>query len=395
MAVSKKLSLSIIFASATLTIMAGSIITPVLNLMRDGLGITPSYVGLIITTHGLFMALFSPLMGIIIDRKGVKRVYIAALFLYGIAGGSGLLINSYWVLLASRACLGIGLAGVFTGINVLILNMYDGIERDRIMGWRGSAQSFGGVIWPLLGGALGSVSWRFPFAVYMIAIPIGLLAIVAVPEPVVQHQREPNSSESTSVLTIFRDKPVLYIIYGLSFFGSLLLYSIVVFIPQLLEGLGISSTFRIGLFISAMTASGGVTAFVYGKIRSHFSYERIVIMTVILWTVALFTISQATVNWVIAVGMALFGVSQGLLMPTVMVWIGEVVPPSFRGRFSSYLGTFGFIGQFMSPILFAPVFIHLGFKGVFMTGAGVGMVWLVSLSVVMVKAGKPASPEVK
>ncbi len=395
MAVSKKLSLSIIFASATLTIMAGSIITPVLNLMRDGLGITPSYVGLIITTHGLFMALFSPLMGIIIDRKGVKRVYIAALFLYGIAGGSGLLIDSYWVLLASRACLGIGLAGVFTGINVLILNMYDGIERDRIMGWRGSAQSFGGVIWPLLGGALGSVSWRFPFAVYMIAIPIGLLAIVAVPEPVVQHQREPNSSESTSVLTIFRDKPVLYIIYGLSFFGSLLLYSIVVFIPQLLEGLGISSTFRIGLFISAMTASGGVTAFVYGKIRSHFSYERIVIMTVILWTVALFTISQATVNWVIAVGMALFGVSQGLLMPTVMVWIGEVVPPSFRGRFSSYLGTFGFIGQFMSPILFAPVFIHLGFKGVFMTGAGVGMVWLVSLSVVMVKAGKPASPEVK
>ncbi len=395
MAVSNKLSLSIIFASATLTIMAGSIITPVLNLMRDGLGITPSYVGLIVTTHGLFMALFSPLMGIIIDRKGVKRVYIAALFLYGIAGGSGLLIDSYWVLLASRACLGIGLAGVFTGINVLILNMYDGIERDRIMGWRGSAQSFGGVIWPLLGGALGSVSWRFPFAVYMIAIPIGLLAIVAVPEPVVQHQREPNSSESTSVLTIFRDKPVLYIIYGLSFFGSLLLYSIVVFIPQLLEGLGISSTFRIGLFISAMTASGGVTAFVYGKIRSHFSYERIVIMTVILWTVALFTISQATVNWVIAVGMALFGVSQGLLMPTVMVWIGEVVPPSFRGRFSSYLGTFGFIGQFMSPILFAPVFIHLGFKGVFMTGAGVGMVWLVSLSVVMVKAGKPASPEVK
>ena len=388
MAVSKKLSLGVIFASATLTIMAGSIITPVLNLMRDGLGIAPSHVGLIITTHGLFMALFSPLMGIIIDRKGVKRVYIAALFLYGIAGGSGLLIDSFWVLLASRACLGIGLAGVFTGIAVLILNMYDGIERDRIMGWRGSAQSFGGVIWPLLGGALGSVSWRLPFAVYMIAIPIGLLAIAAVPEPAAQHQGGPDSPHSTSVLTLFRKRPVLYIIYGLSFFGSLLLYSIVVFIPQLLEGLGISSTFRIGLFISAMTASGGVTAFVYGKIRSHFSYERIAVMTVILWASALSIISQATASRVIAVGMALFGISQGLLMPTVMVWIGDVVPPPFRGRFSSYLGSFGFIGQFMSPIFFAPVFIQLGFKGVFMTGAGVGVVWLILLSVVAVKAGE-------
>ena len=155
MAVSKKFSLGVIFASATLTIMAGSIIAPVLNLMRDGLGVAPASVGLIITTHGLFMALFSPLMGSVIDRKGARRPYIAALICYGLAGGSGLLINSFWVLLFSRACLGIALAGIFAGINVLILNMYDGIERDRVMGWRGSAQSFGGVIWPLIGGTLG------------------------------------------------------------------------------------------------------------------------------------------------------------------------------------------------------------------------------------------------
>ena len=392
MAASKKLSLGIIFASATLTIMAGSIIAPVLNLMRDGLGVAPSYVGLIITTHGLFMALFSPVMGSIIDRKGVKRLYIAALFFYGFAGGSGLLINSFWVLLASRACLGIGLAGVFAGINVLILNTYEGIERDQVMGWRGSAQSFGGIIWPLVGGAFGLISWRLPFAVYMMAIPIGLLAIAAVPEPIVHHQNGTNPQETRSVWAIFRNRPILFIIYGLIFFGSLLLYSIIVFLPQLLEGFGISSTFRIGLFITAMTASAGVTAFVYGKIRSRFSYERIGIMTVILWTMAFTIISQAPVSWAIAIGMALFGISQGLMMPTVMVWIGVVVPPSFRGRFSSYLGTCGFIGQFLSPILFAPVFVQLGFKGVFVTGAGVGVVWLVLLSAVVIKAAKKQPP---
>jgi MFS family permease len=388
MAVSKKLSLGIIFASATLTIMAGSIIAPVLNLMRDGLGIAPSSVGLIITTHGLFMALFSPLMGSIIDRKGVRRPYIAALFLYGLAGGSGLLIDSFWVFLVSRACLGIGLAGVFAGINVLILNMYDGIGRDRVMGWRGTAQSFGGVIWPLIGGALGAISWRFPFAVYMVAIPIGLLAIAAVPEPIIQHRSGPNSQSSTSVLTIFRNSPVLFIIYGLIFFGNLLLYSIVVFLPQLLESFGISSTFRIGLFITAMTASAGVTAFVYGKIRSRFSYQVIVTMAVALWMLAFTTISQACGSWIVVVAVALFGVSQGLIMPTVMVWVGAVVPPSFQGRFSSYLGTFGFIGQFLSPILFAPVFMQLGFKGVFLTGAGVGAVWFVLLLAIVGRAGK-------
>jgi ACDE family multidrug resistance protein len=379
MAVSNKFSLGVIFASATLTIMAGSIIAPVLNLMRDGLGVAPASVGLIITTHGLFMALFSPLMGSVIDRTGARRPYIVALICYGLAGGSGLLINSFWVLLISRACLGIALAGIFAGINVLILNMYDGIERDRVMGWRGSAQSFGGVIWPLIGGTLGTFSWRFPFAVYMLAIPIGLLAIAAVAEPAIQQRTGPEPHGGTSVFRVFRESPVLWLIYGLIFFGNLLLYSIVIFLPQLLESFGTTSTFRIGLFITAMTASAGVTAFIYGRIRSRFSYRIIVTVAVALWTVAFTGISQAPGSRVIAMAVALFGVSQGLIMPTVMVWIGAVVPPSFRGRFSSYLGTFGFIGQFLSPILFAPVFMLVGLKGVFMVGAGVGAAWFLIL----------------
>jgi ACDE family multidrug resistance protein len=269
---SKKLSLSVILSSATLTIMAGSIIAPVLNLMRDGLGVAPSSVGLIITTHGLFMAFFSPLMGSIIDRKGVRRTYITALIGYGLAGGSGLFIDSYGLLLICRACLGIALAGVFTAINVLILNMYEGIERDRVMGWRGSAQSFGGVLWPLLGGALGGLSWRLPFAVYMLAIPIGLLAIFAVPESKSVQQAGSRSDDGMSVLAVFKESPVLLIIYGLIFSANVLLYVIVIFLPQLLETFGISSSFQIGLFITAMTGSAGATAFVYGGIRSRLSY---------------------------------------------------------------------------------------------------------------------------
>jgi MFS transporter, ACDE family, multidrug resistance protein len=385
---SNRLSLSIILVSATLTIMAGSIIAPVLNLMRDGLGVAPAYVGLIITTHGLFMALFSPLMGSIIDQKGVRRPYVAALFLYGLAGGSGLLIDSFWLFLVSRACLGIGLAGVFAGINVLILNMYDGIERDRVMGWRGSAQSFGGVIWPLIGGALGAVSWRLPFAVYLVAIPIGLLALASVPEPIIRHRNEPDSQSDASVWTIFRNRPVLYIIYGLIFCANLLLYSIVVFLPQLLEGFGIHNTFRIGLFITAMTASGGVTALIYGRIRSRFSYPIIVALAVLLWMLAFTTLSWAPHSGIIATAVALFGVSQGLIMPTVMVWIGAVVPATFRGRFSSYLGTFGFVGQFLSPILFAPVLVSFGFKGVFLAGASIGAVWFVLLLAIGGRIGK-------
>jgi hypothetical protein len=64
-----------------------------------------------------------------------------------------------------------------------------------------------------------------------------------------------------------------------------------------------------------------------------------------------------------------------ILCITVSVWIGGVVSPSFQGRFSSYIRTFGFIGQFLSPILFAPVFMAVGLEGVFLVDAGVGAAW--------------------
>ena len=69
--------------------------------------------------------------------------------------------------------------------------------------------------------------------------------------------------------------------------------------------------------------------------------------------------------------MVLFGIGQGMVFPAVMVWVGEIVPISFRGRIISYLITFGVIGQFLSPVLFAPVVLLLGFNGVFLVAGGI------------------------
>lgn len=58
------------------------------------------------------------------------------------------------------------------------------------MGWRGSAQSLGGAAWPLIGGALGGLSWHLPFAVYMLTIPIGVIAIVVLRESPALRRRD-------------------------------------------------------------------------------------------------------------------------------------------------------------------------------------------------------------
>jgi MFS family permease len=385
MKASSTLSLWIILISATLTVMAGSIIAPVLNLMREELGADPVSAAIIITTHGIFIALSSPLIGILIDRVGAKRPFVLGLLLYGLAGASGLFITSYWHLIISRILLGVAVAAVFTSITVLILNLYDGAERNRIMGWRGSSNSFGGIIWTLLGGVLGRYSWHLPFAAYLIGIPLGLMAVFAL--PAVQHEtvQDPEGdSKTSSVLKVFRDVPILFVIYGLVFLVNTLLYAIVVFLPQLLEKSDISNPFTIGLFISIAPLSSGLTSLKYGKLRERLSYKMIILIALALWAIGFTTIFQGAYTWLIAPSIALFGIGLGMAMPAAMVWVGESVPVSFRGRISSYLGTFGFVGQFFSPIIFRPVVLSLGINYVFLV-AGLGCAFLFLLSLIFMR----------
>jgi ACDE family multidrug resistance protein len=375
----KKPVLFVLLSAATLTVMTGAIISPVQNLIRDGLEIDAAYAGTIITTHGLFMAVFSLFMGSLIDRKGVRRPFIAGLFLFGVAGGSGLLINSYWPLITSRAIMGIALSSIFTCINVIILNTYEGVKRDRVMGWRGSAQSLGGILWPPLGGLLGDISWHLPFSIYLLAIPLGLAAFAAVEDRTSHDKIDFHSHENASIFSIIKNRPVILVIFGLMFFSSFQLYAVVIHIPQLLELFGVSSSLKISSFIASMAAAAGLISLIYGKIRGRMSYRIISTAGVIMWAIVFYIIAKAQSQSTIMLSVFFFGASQGLIMPTVMAWIGEVVPASFRGRFSSYLGTFGFMGQFLSPILLAPALIHFGIRNVFTVSSLLGVVWFLLL----------------
>jgi ACDE family multidrug resistance protein len=385
MTIAYPFALWILLASSTLTVMAGAIIAPVLNLMREGLGADPSSAAIIITTHGIMIALCSPLIGILIDRLGVKRPYVFGLVLYGLAGSSGLFINTYWIMIVSRVFLGIAVAAIFTSVTVTILNLYKGEERNKVMGWRGSFTSLGGLIWPLLGGFLGGFSWHLPFAVYLTGIPIGILAGLAIPE--VQQEKVSDQgvgNPEKSVFEIFKTVPVLFVIYGLIFYLNVLLYTIVVFLPPLLEKIDISDPFYIGAYIAIGPVFGGTTAFFYGKIKQRLSYKTIIVLAMFLCALGFTTISWNPHALMIGASIALFGIAQGMLMPSILVWIGEAVPASFRGRITSYLGTFGFIGQFLSPIIFRPLVLIWGPQSVFFT-AGLTSALLFFLFLVVMK----------
>lgn len=357
--------------------MAGAILGPIVPAIQSSLGVSESNAGLIITTHGLLIVLVSPIAGTIIDRVGPRRPFVFGLVVYGLGGASGLVIDSFYPLLASRAVLGVGVAFVYASISVLIYNLYTGQQMNRALGLRSSANSVGAVIWPLVGGGLGTLSWQAPFGVYLVAIPLGLLAVVTVPEVAVSSDDE---STTDGVWAVFRTQPGLFGVYLLYFGANLLLYSIVVFYPPLLASLGVESSVSISLYLAANGLAGGISAALSDRLLARRSRHALVVAALALWVGSFLSAVVAESALTAVPAVVGFGLGLGLVFPTAFGWIEALAPVDRQGQFSSYLASAGYTGQFLSPVVLGPLVPLFGVRGVFGAAAvasAVGLVWLV------------------
>ena len=380
-------ALWVIVASATLTVMAGAVLGPVVPGIQGGLGVSESLAGLIITTHGAFIVLTSPVAGWLIDRYGPRRPYVAGLGIYAVGGGAGVLVDSFLPLLASRAVLGVGVAFVYTGVTVLIYDLYTGARMDRALGLRSGANSVGAAAWPLVGGALGLVSWQAPFAVYLLAAPLGLVAFFLIPETGHGDDDSEGASDEergdeTRVLSVLRRRPALLIVYLLYFTANALLYSIVVFYPGLLGEVGVGSSFGIGLYLSASGIAGGITGSLYGRLKRRLGARRLVATAFVLWLVGFGVATVLTTPLAAFAPVVLFGLGLGLVFPSAFVWVESLAPKSKQGQFGSYVAMAGYVGQFVSPIVFGPLVGPFGIRSVFLVATVVAAVGLASVAVV-------------
>jgi len=398
-----RLTLAVILASATLTVMAGAIIGPVVRQIGMGVGVSESLAGLVITTHGVVIVVASPLAGALIDRVGPRGPYLLGLGLYGVGGGAGLVVDSFGALIASRVVLGVGVALVYTGVTVLIYTLYRGRRMDWALGLRSSANSLGAAVWPLVGGALGTVSWHAPFGVYLAALPLGLVALVAI--PATDHGGTAERGEATdtraglgqqlrALLGVFRRLPAVPAVYLLYFGANLFLYVVVVYYPQLLAELGVTSTLSVGLYLAANGAASAVAAAAYDRLVGRFGRHRLVLAAFGLWAAG-FGVAAAVGGPLAAGGPVLaLGVGTGLVFPSAFAWVEALSPPDRQGSLASYIASAGYLGQFLSPLAFGVVVPVAGIRGVFgaaALAAGLGGVALgVGLAVRGRRVDEPA-----
>lgn len=384
-------TLWVLLLASTLGVMAGATIAPVLAVIQDDLHVSGTAAGFIITTHGLTIAVTSPLIGRIIDRWGVRVPLATGLVLYGLGGGAGLIAPTYPALIASRFVLGIGAAVVFTGTTVALLALYQGPDRDRAMGWRTTATTAGGVAWPLLAGALGEITWHAAFLNYLIGVPLGIATLIFMPKRI-SGDRGTNR-RTDGIIRLIRARPVLLALAALALASGLMLYVPAVFLPKRLQQIGVTSTFLVAIYA---TTAGAIVAsligLLYARIRTRLSLAAILRIAASVWTAGFCIYGTVSQPVILLLAPILAGAGNALAMPALTVLIGGNAPPELRGRATSLQGTAMFTGQFVSPLLAGPLIAATSYTTGFLAAAALAAVILLALLTTKIATTPDSAP---
>ena len=340
--------------TSTLTVMSGATIAPSLPAMQEYFADVPNVellVRLVLTIPALFIAIGGLFAGQLVDRLGRKPLLIVCTLLYGLAGASGLVLNSLGTILVGRALLGLAVAGIMTGATTLIADYYTGQSRANFMGLQAAFMGLGGVVFLSVGGFVADLNWRYPFLIYLAAWAICMAIALTLYEP----KREVADRTDASTNKPSMPTAVLAMIYGVALFYMVSFYLIPVQLPFYLKNLDNSSASAAGLAIAASTLASSIASLRYGMVKERLGYVQIVSVSFGIAAVGYFIIGIAGSYNLVLIGLIIAGLGFGLLMPNLNVWLSSIISDAMRGRALGGLTTFFFLGQFLSPIISQPI----------------------------------------
>lgn len=349
--------------TACLTIMAGATIAPSLPGITAAFSDVPNIEllsRLVLTMPALFVVIASPIVGRLADRVGRIAILLGAIVLFGVAGSSGLWLDSLPALLVGRAFLGIGVAGIMTLGTALAGDYFDGEERDGFMGLQQAFNAFGGLVFLTAGGFLAEIGWRWPFAIYA-------LALLLVPL-VWRVLTEPAQSVTTTSADSSEAMPTTRIIAGLctiAFLVSAAFYIIPSQLPYRLATLGISAPWQAGLAIGIMTLTGGIASLAYGRVRARIGPDRVFVVGLALMAAGLVLTGLGQTFASITGGTALTGLGMGVTIPNVFARAMALSGAGGRARTAGFVTASVFLGQFLSPLMSQPIIAAFGYPAAF------------------------------
>lgn len=354
--------------AAMLTTMANATISPALPGLQGLFSEDPNaaiFTRLLVPAPSLSVVLCAPLAGLAADRVGRRRLLLAGVILFVIAGSGGLFLPDLPTIFVSRLVLGIAVALIMTAQTALIGDYFSGSARSTLTGLQISARNFGGLLFISLAGWAALMSPRLPFAIYGLAI-----VILPLMWKVIIDTEPPSPKQPADTINEADGSPTWRLLFLalvlLQAVTNMLFFIVPTQLPFFFDAHGQNSAVMTGSALALLMLAGGCFALLYPRVRLVIGYFGVFAFgyAAMAFGFFLLTTVRAAVPQVFA-GATFIGAGYALVSPTFVALVLKLAPAERRGLAGGILTASVFIGQFSSPLLSTPAISAFGYEGLF------------------------------
>jgi len=351
-------------------VLGNSMLIPVLPDIKNALQLTSVQTSLLITFFSVPAGAIIPLAGFLSDRYGRKVVIIPSLILYGLGGIVAALASlflhesAYLGILVGRALQGLGAAGTAPIAMALCGDLFSGKQRSQSLGTIESFNGLGKVISPVLGSALGLITWYTTFIFFPIAVfPVVLGVWFFVKENFDKRCKQDLKVYIGNFANVFKENTGLLLAsYLAGSIALMVLFGILFYLSEYLEqqyGLdGVKKGLYLAIPVLFMSSTSFITGFIIkGKLALMKTF---VVSGLAVMTGALLILPFINNFFWYFVAISVVGVGAGLVLPALNTLITSTASIEERGLVTSLYGSVRFLGVAFGP----PIYGFLVNKGV-------------------------------
>ncbi|MBE9214114.1 MFS transporter [Plectonema cf. radiosum LEGE 06105] len=388
-------NLYIIIGVTLISIMGGQTVAPILPSLTSVFNVSPREIELVMTLFVLPIGIATPILGVLADRIGIRKVLIPALILFAIAGASISFAGTFTSVLGLRFLQGLGAAPLDALALTMIAMLYNGRKLGAAMSINAAVIGISSAIYPLLGGALGSINWTYPFLLAVLAFPLVMLVIMVLKLP-----SKPPGVEKPSLKTYLKttyksinNRSVIGLLFAV---GSIFMIQFGAFITYVPIFAGISlgaSGLMNGIILCVMSLAVAISASQLGWLIQRFSEITLIKVSFIISAVALLIIPVINNPWLLLIPSALFGVALAFALPSSQALLAGLSAQDTRAGFMAVNASVQSLGQALGPILGAIAIAIGGIKAVFFSSAGYALIAFVIFNILITPKQTKSVPQ--
>jgi len=292
------------------------LVDPILPAIAESLKASPAQTELLFTSYLAVTGVAMFFTSFVSSRVGAKKTLMIGLILIVAFALLAALSNSVWVIIGFRAGWGLGNALFISTALATIVGAASGGTASAIILYE-AALGLGIAIGPLVGGLLGSVSWRGPFFGVTTLMAIAFIAILVLLKPGAMEQ--PTPTKLSAPFQALR-RPALAALAGTALFYNIGFFVLLAYTPFPLgfDALGIGFTFfgwGLGLAITSVWVAPLLTARMR---RTTVLRIALPLLALDLFAAAVVVRSQVGLVICVVVGGLVLGVLNTVLTESVM-----------------------------------------------------------------------------